>query len=109
MIRFHSQSLERADRSEKTARALHKRSKRKDGPFIAINCAAMPEALLESELFGHVKGAFTDAKATKKGLFLDASAGTLFLDEIGEMPAGMQAKLLRALEEPTVRPVGASS
>jgi len=94
---------------ELVARALHKRSKRKDGPFIAINCAAMPEALLESELFGHAKGAFTDAKTAKKGLFLEASNGTLFLDEIGEMPPGMQAKLLRALEERTVRPVGGTS
>lgn len=93
---------------ELVARALHKRSKRAEGPFIAINCAAMPEGLLESELFGHTKGAFTDAKAAKKGLFLDASNGTLFLDEIGEMPAGMQAKLLRALEERMVRPVGAT-
>ena len=94
---------------ELVARALHKRSKRKDGPFIAINCAAMPEALLETELFGHAKGAFTDAKTAKRGLFLEASNGTLFLDEIGEMPPGMQAKLLRALEERTVRPVGATS
>ena len=93
---------------ELVARALHKRSKRADGPFIAINSAAMPEQLLESELFGHVAGAFTDAKATKRGLFLEASGGTLFLDEIGEMPPGMQAKLLRALEERSVRAVGAS-
>ena len=94
---------------ELVARALHKRSKRADGPFIAINCAAMPETLLESELFGHAKGAFTDAKTAKKGLFLEASNGTLFLDEIGEMPPGMQAKLLRALEERSVRPVGSST
>ncbi|MBX3233940.1 MAG: sigma-54-dependent Fis family transcriptional regulator [Labilithrix sp.] len=94
---------------ELIARDVHKRSKRANGPFIAINCAAMPETLLESELFGHVKGAFTDAKATKRGLFVEASGGTLFLDEIGEMPPGMQAKLLRALEERTVRAVGGTT
>ncbi len=91
---------------ELVARALHERSKRAGRPFIAFNCASMPETLVESELFGHAKGAFTDAKTAKKGLFLDASNGTLFLDEVGDMPLGMQAKLLRALEERMVRPVG---
>ncbi|MGA3123725.1 MAG: sigma-54 dependent transcriptional regulator [Polyangiaceae bacterium] len=91
---------------ELVAKALHAKSGRKDGPFVAINCAAMPENLLESELFGHVKGAFTDARNARPGLFIKGSKGTLFLDEIGEMPPGMQAKLLRALQERTVRPVG---
>jgi two-component system response regulator AtoC len=91
---------------ELVAKALHSKSARKEGPFVAINCAAMPEPLLESELFGHTKGAFTDARTARPGLFIKASKGTLFLDEIGEMPAGMQAKLLRALQERSVRPVG---
>ena len=90
------------------ARALHAQGERAAEPFVAINCAALPENLLESELFGHVKGAFTGATATRTGLFVDAHRGTLFLDEIGDIAPSLQAKLLHVLETGTVRPVGAN-
>src|SRR5205085_12048646 len=88
------------------AKAIHYASRRLDAPFIAINCAAIPATLIESELFGYEKGAFTDAKARKEGLFEQAEGGTLFLDEIGELELGLQAKLLRVLEEGAFRRVG---
>ena len=94
---------------ELAARALHKAGKRSSGPFVAVNCAAVPETLLESELFGYVRGAFTDAKVARPGLFVQADGGTLFLDEIGEMAPHLQPKILRALQERVVRPLGASA
>ncbi len=88
------------------ARSIHNNSNRAGANFIGINCGALPEHLIESELFGHRKGAFTDASRDKKGLFEEASGGTIFLDEIGEIPIHLQAKLLRVLQESTIRPVG---
>ncbi len=93
---------------ELIARAIHYKSRRAASPFLAVNCGALPEGILESELFGHTKGAFTGATGDKKGLFRSANGGTLLLDEIGEMPQTLQVKLLRALQEHEVMPVGAS-
>jgi DNA-binding NtrC family response regulator len=91
---------------ELVAKLLHRRSPRREKPFVAVNCAAVPEKLIESELFGHVSGAFTDARGRRRGLFVEANGGTLFLDEIGDFPLHLQPKLLRSLEGGAIRPVG---
>jgi DNA-binding NtrC family response regulator len=92
---------------ELAARAVHDHSTRASGPFVVVDCSAIPEALIDSHLFGHVRGAFTGADRERRGAFVEASGGTLFLDELGELPLAAQARLLRALEARTVQPVGA--
>ncbi|HWU84966.1 MAG TPA: sigma-54 dependent transcriptional regulator, partial [Rhodocyclaceae bacterium] len=92
---------------EVAARALHQLSNRKDAPFVPVNCGAIAPEIIESELFGHLKGAFTGAASSREGLFFYAQGGTLFLDEVGELPPALQAKLLRVLEDRKIRPVGA--
>jgi two-component system response regulator PilR (NtrC family) len=94
---------------ERIARAIHEASDRHDKPFLVINCGAIPEQLMEAELFGHERGAFTGAVATRRGIFREAEGGTVLLDEIGELPAALQVKLLRVLQERKVRAVGAST
>ena len=90
------------------ARSLHYQSARKDGPFVAVNCASLPEQLLESELFGYVRGAFTDARTDKKGLFVEAHGGTLFLDEVGELPLACKRNSCGRLKKKEIRPLGAT-
>jgi DNA-binding NtrC family response regulator len=94
---------------ELVAKALHDSSARAQKAFITVNCAAIPENLVETELFGHAKGAFTDARTARRGLFVEAEGGTIFLDEIGELPLAMQPKLLRVLQERTIRPIGSDT
>jgi two-component system response regulator HydG len=94
---------------EMVARALHQQSARRDRPFVAVDCAAIPDALIESELFGHARGAFTDAKTARSGLLPQADGGTIFLDEIADLPLAVQPKLLRVLQERRIRPIGSDT